>query len=322
MVAEKKMTRSRLVQVALGLILFALTGFFFAREFSKNWEGIKATAFALNLPLLVSSFILIVLSYLVNTKAWCRGINLYSPLRPFSFSDGIGMVNTTQLTKYIPGKVWGYAMQVVLVDRKSVPPANVIYINLFIAISNVFVSAVMGTAYLLFVPSVVPLSVSAALFSLSALGYASFLIFNGKFVRLVLRLAELILRRTISPCEIPVGTMLALQGYSLLNVALFGCSAVLCAAGLGFAVSAPFGIALAIGSILADAVGFIMIFAPGGIGIREGLLYLLLRAQGPGIAALTVPVALRIVSMLVDVALGLTGLMFLRRYANAKRGER
>ena len=67
------------------------------------------------------------------------------------------------------------------------------------------------------------------------------------------------------------------------------------------------------GSIcIANTIGFLAIFAPGGIGVREGVLLLTLQPMlGEGTAAL-VTVSLRLMQVVADVALSGAGLIVLR----------
>jgi glycosyltransferase 2 family protein len=298
----------------LGLAVVALIVLFFRGEFSRNWERLKTVALDPDYPLLAVSFLLILASYLVNTQAWRFGVNLLATGRKFTFAEGIGMVNTTQLTKYIPGKVWGYAMQMVLVDKKSISPSVVLYVNLFLALSNVFVSLLVGGAYLATSSSLLPRQLSALASVALVLAYLFFLLFNQRFFALLLRAMEVLLKKRIASCEVAFPDIARLQAFTLANVALFGLSALACYLGLGFSEPSAPAFTMIAGLILADAVGFLMVFVPGGIGVREGLLYVILKERGAEALALILPIALRLVSMLVDAVLGLIGLVFLKNY--------
>ena len=63
---------------------------------------------------------------------------------------------------------------------------------------------------------------------------------------------------------------------------------------------------------LASTVGFLAVFAPAGIGVREGILLIVLSPViGGGYAAITV-VAWRLLLTIVDVVLAGIGLLILR----------
>jgi glycosyltransferase 2 family protein len=303
-----------LLEYALGLAVIVLIVLFFRSEFARNWEKLKAVSLDLEYPFLTIAFLLILASYLVNTQAWRFGVNLFATGREFSFTEGLGMVNTTQLTKYIPGKVWGYAMQMILVDKKSVSSSVVLYVNLFLALSNVFVSLLVGGAYLATSSFLLPRHLSILIVLALVVVYSFFLLLNNKFFAFFVRIAEFLFKKRIAFCEIGLADIARLQAFTVVNVALFGLSALFCYLGLGFSDPSALAFCMMAGLILADAVGFLVVFVPGGIGVREGLLYLILRERGAESLALILPVALRILSMLVDAALGVIGLAYLKRY--------
>jgi uncharacterized membrane protein YbhN (UPF0104 family) len=56
------------------------------------------------------------------------------------------------------------------------------------------------------------------------------------------------------------------------------------------------------------------VLAPGGLGVREGIMYAMLAGASTAAVSLILPLALRVVTMAVDVLLGLIGLKLLRQF--------
>ncbi|MGD0727021.1 MAG: lysylphosphatidylglycerol synthase domain-containing protein [Spirochaetia bacterium] len=303
-----------IAQSLAAILVVALVVYFFRNQFIKNWDQLRNAHFSINYLFLALSLICMLLSYIVVTAMWRRGVNLLATGRRFSFTESVGMVNTTQLTKYIPGKVWGYAMQMILVDRGSVPVSAVLYINLLLALTNSFIALIAGGLYFCLSSLLVPRSISITATAALLLVYVFFLLFNGRFFILLVRVSERILKRRIVSYEIGLPDMMRLQVLSLISSIAFGFSAVLCTQGIGFATSFQVGWSVFAGFLFSDTVGFLAFFVPGGIGVREGLFYLTLRERGAGPLALILPIALRLMSMLVDALLGLLGLIYLRKY--------
>lgn len=303
-----------IAQSLAAILVVALVVYFFRSQFIKNWDQLRNARFSINYLFLALSLICMLLSYMVVTAMWRRGVNLLATGRRFSFTESVGMVNTTQLTKYIPGKVWGYAMQMVLVDRGSVPVSAVLYINLLLALTNSFIALIAGGLYFCLSSLLVPRSISITATAALLLVYVFFLLFNGRFFILLVRVSERILKRRIISYEIGLPDMMRLQVLSLISSIAFGLSAVLCTQGIGFVTSFRVGWSVFPGFLFSDTVGFLAFFVPGGIGVREGLFYLTLREHGAGPLALILPIALRLMSMLVDALLGLLGLIYLRKY--------
>jgi glycosyltransferase 2 family protein len=308
------------VQAGIAVLILVAVVFFFRAQLVKNWDQVRKVQFHVNYFFLSLSFICILASYLVNTAAWRYGINLFATRRAFSFSQSIGMVNTTQLTKYIPGKVWGYAMQVALVDRQEFPVSTVLSINLFLALSSAFICLLLGGLY--FVVSSRLLTRLASVIATAAvlLVYVFFLGFNRSFFALFTKVSVRIFKRPITFSPITLGQTMWMQLLSLMSSAALGLSALFCATGVGFSMNGRLAYSVASGFLLSDTVGFLAILVPGGMGIRESLFYLLLREHGGETLALILPLVMRLLSMLVDAALGALGLVYLRKYV--KEGAR
>jgi uncharacterized membrane protein YbhN (UPF0104 family) len=58
--------------------------------------------------------------------------------------------------------------------------------------------------------------------------------------------------------------------------------------------------------------GFLAIVVPGGIGVREGLMYAILGGELSGSLAIVMPVASRLLNMGVDIVLGAVAFKLLR----------
>ena len=303
-----------IIRTAVALIVLAAVVVFFRAQLVRNWNQIRAFSFHVDYGLLFLAFVCICVAYLLNTAAWRYGINLFARRKSFSFTQSIGMVNTTQLTKYIPGKVWSYALQAALTDRKDFPVSIVLSVNLFLVISSVFICLFLGGLYFVFSSLLLTKLVSILVTAAVLLAYVFFLAFNGSFFALFTKLCEKLLKRSLSPLRMSAGQSIRVQLLSLVSSAALGLSALFCAMGIGFPVNAGLAFALVAGFLLSDTIGFLAFFVPGGIGIRESLFYMLLREQGGESISLIVPIVMRLLSMLVDAALGALGVVFLRRY--------
>lgn len=307
--------RARTVlQVCAALVIVAAVVFFFRAQFVKNWDQVRNVHIRIDYLLLLLSLAGTATSYLVNTAAWKYGINLFSTRRPFSFTQSIGMVNATQLTKYIPGKVWGYAMQATLVDRQEFPVSTVLYINIFLALSSAFICLLVGGVYLVFSSLLLARLVLVLATAAVLLIYIFFLAFNSSFFSFLTKILGRILKKPINFRRMTFGQTMWLQVLSLASSAALGLSALFCAAGLGVSMDGKLAYSIFSGFLVSDTVGFLAFLVPGGVGIREGLFYLLLREHGGESLALILPIVMRLLSMFVDAALGVLGLVYLRKY--------
>ncbi len=306
------------LQVAAAVLVVALVVYFFRNQFARNWRELRGFHFSVSYPLLLLSMICIILSYLIITSMWRHGSNRIAVGRKFTFGESIGMVNTTQLTKYVPGKVWGYAMQMVLVDRNSLPISAVLYVNVLIALTNSFIALIVGGAYFCFSSSLIPRPVAIVATAALVLIYIFFFLFNGRFFSIIVKAIARLSKRAIVPHELAWVDLARLQVMGFVAAFFFAASAVLAGPAVGFQITLPIAWSAFAGFLFADTVGFLAFFVPGGLGVREGLLYLVLAEFGAGSLALILPIVMRLISMLVDAILGLLGMFTLRKYVKGK----
>src|SRR5262249_12241103 len=92
-------------------------------------------------------------------------------------------------------------------------------------------------------------------------------------------------------------------------------SAYVVSLAVGYSISFNDGLLVASSSLVADVIGFVAFFVPGGLGVRESVMFLLLNGVAVGSLPLVLPLATRSVNMFVDVVLGATALKLLRKYS-------
>jgi len=299
--------------IAAAVVVVALAAYFFRNQFARNWQQVRDSHFSLSYPLLAASVLCILASYLISTAMWQFGINRLGTGHAFSYRASIGMVNATQLSKYIPGRVWGYAMQMVLAERRAVSAAAVLYVNVVFTLSKSFISVILGVVYLCLSSRLLPRIAAFGILIAVLAVYAFFLLFNGRFFNLLLRITQRLLRRQIVPFDLRLSAMLWLQLLGAVATIVFGLSAVVASRAIGFATPPSTAWSVFAGLPLADTVGFFAFFAPGGLGVREGLFNLMLNELQAGALALILPIVMRLISMSADALLGLMGLVFLSR---------
>ena len=304
----------QVLQGAAAVLVVGLVAYFFRNQLVQNWSHLRDHELHFVPGFLAGSLASLVLSYLFLTAMWRHGANALCTGRPFTFMESVGMVNTTQLTKYIPGKIWGYAMQMALVDRRSLSLSSVLYVNVLIALTNSFLAVVIGGLYLSFSSHLLPFWLASLLTLAALLAYAFFLLFNGRFFALFVKVLARVLGRRIEFFELSPRALVWVQLLGLASAATCGLSAVLAGRGVGFDTSLALCWPVAAGFLLADTIGFLAFFVPGGIGVREGVFYLVLAELGASSLALVLPIAMRLVSMATDALLGLIGFVTLRKY--------
>jgi glycosyltransferase 2 family protein len=307
----------RLKYVAYAVMLGCI-GVFFVRAFQKNWETVRAHDFHFHAGYLCAAVACVCVSYLIGTRAWQLGLNGMSDTAKLSFSQSVAAVNASSLTKYLPGKVWSYALQVYWLANAGFSKSLVMYVNLISLYISLVSTLIAGLGFLLFCPEVLPMTtVLAALVALVVVDALS-LAFHSALFRWAIALINRKLKRELKYFE-PTGRLLVeMHVCHLLASAVFGVAAYLMSLGIGYELPLRAAPRLFAAFLISDFVGFAAILVPGGLGVREGFMYIMLGGAANGSLALTLPIATRTLTMGADLLLGAIAFRLLKTFSAPK----
>ena len=266
----------------LGQLLLVAAVVFVALRARSLWHGSHVELRNVDWPSLVGSFVLAALGTAAGGLIW---LNILEGLGVKPRLRWTGLFFQAQLGKYIPGSVWQYAGRAAVARANGIPVRPV---GKSLAIE--FAAAALA----------------AGAMAESLLGWWGFLFIGG--VAVFLFAGE---RLTQSRPPISVSfraTLVYMPAWLLL-----GASFWLCARGL-LAVPAD-DIPVYFGAFaVAWLAGLLAIYAPGGLGVREGVLVALLSSRIGAADALLVAAASRLVLILVDVVLAGIATVAMRRH--------
>jgi hypothetical protein len=223
-------------------------------------------------PLLCLSLISLFMGFILETLTWMRilkdngyTINIYESLT----STGLSI-----LGKYIPGKVWtivgkaGY-----LVDKKKFPKDVMTSLSFNQQILALWFGILLGIVSLVnfHIPGDLVVTILVSFILLSSL------LFLELPFTILKSFIEKVFGKKVDISSLTLKSILRASPYVLLNW-FFWC------AGFGLFVASltgsPFNLLIGFGFALAGTIGILALFAPGGIGIREGILVALLVFYG------------------------------------------
>lgn len=315
---------ARLVKVALVVAvtwaLYRSLGLNFAelnRDDLARWRPAPA-------PLLGSAALLIGV-YLVHALLWRRIAGDLIGER-LGVATAFRIYFLANLGRYLPGRVWQVAGMAVLAQRAGLP-----------AVGAIAASALAQLCFLLtgtiFLAALMPLSLgTGATFAALAgcmvlLGGVYWVVRTGPGQRMRRRLGALLGPRAAQALEAafdaaarvrPRDGLIWLGGYTLSWIMLGGAFAIFTIAFVPAAATETRHLA---GTMAAGYLsGYLAIFAPAGVGVREGIMGVLLGRVVPPPAALLVSVASRIWFTITEL-LVLLAIPFLRRPALADGGN-
>ncbi|MEI6852418.1 MAG: lysylphosphatidylglycerol synthase domain-containing protein, partial [Bacteroidota bacterium] len=282
------------IKVILSVIIIGLVAYFFTTEFKKNWQDILAMNLRLNLPLLAGSVFFMLVAYLGNTATWRYLINSFHPeLPPISIKESVAIVNTTQLAKYIPGKVWSYAVQIYWLSKRGYPKSNVFFINLVATLSTLMAASAVGIIMLSFTLDKVSKTGAFIIISIVIVAYAIFILFHTPILNVLIKLAAKLLKKEISYVKISLTSIFMTQVYYVVSNLFFCFGGYLLCYAIG--ITDDFHVIVCVvGSLLVgDVVGFVVLVTPGGLGVREIMMTFIISGMAAASkeVAIVVPIA-------------------------------
>jgi len=305
--------RSAIKPVASALILVCVALFFW-RAFTHNWAEIRAHHFQLDYPLLALSFVAIAASYIPATYGWHLAVNTLSAVNKVTFAQSFATVNTSGLTRYVPGKVWNLALQMYWLTKLGISKPLVVYVNLINLFVGIVTEVILGLAYLLLSSDKIPFSTSLSLLAALLVLDLGVIRYQSHIFNFLIALLNRIFKRDLPRSNVPAKLMLQLHGIQFISCFAFGIGAYLLCLGLGYTLVFREALLIMASLLLSEVGGILAVLSPGGLGVREGIMYAMLTGASTAALALILPLAARGVTMIVDVLLGLVGLKLLRQF--------
>ena len=289
-------------QWAIVLAIFV----FFGKMVWNHWNQVKDASFTFEVFPLILSTLIFAFSYFIQIWAWYLiTLKLKIALSP---SDTLKSWLNSQLGKYLPGKIWLLLGRFYFYESRGKSKKSISVALYFEMVS------IMVAAGLVFLAALIFFREIWLFYSWKQSGWLILLFLLG-FVSLHPRVLQKILNWTLVQFKKePVSLSIS---YSDILWILFVCIVSWVIGGVGFYlfVDSVYSVApqyilfltgaLAISSIL----GLIAIFAPSGLGVREGALVYLLSFMMVTPVAVIISVLTRIWMTLIEI--GLIGMVYL-----------
>ncbi len=297
-------TRTKnIIKVAIA----ALVLYFVADKFIANWSQIETYPWRLNYLQLTASVALHLLAFLLLSEVWCWLMRSYGYRVKVKHAFKIAYL--LNLGRYIPGKIWPVfgmaylAKRIGISERESV--SSWIVAQLYANLS----SALLCISIALIEPSIrdylfqtLPESVVIAAVTLVVVGLG-LLIASPHLMNNVLNFALRRLKRSEVELQITRGASLRLLFGYIVAWSLYGFAFWVFINSLSPEIQvAPL---VSIGAfVVAYQIGYLAFFAPGGIGVREAAISIVLKPY-IGEAAFGVAIAARLWNMIVEISAAL-----------------
>lgn len=283
----------RFVRYLIAAVIPAVLLFFIGRSIWRQWDTIQAFTWNLDARWLALSAAAFWADFVILILLWRVFLSIISG-KKLSLITAYRISALANLGKYVPGKVWAVLGIVYFLKRRGYAAAEAVA-------STGLHQAYTVVAGLLFVSAVLGSEIWGRLPLLSVLvglGLAVVVIYPPVFSGLLNRGLKL-LKRDPLPYTLSFGRALTLLLAYVAAWILYGASFWCMLKGIGLE-NPPFW-SMAAASSAAYLLGFLALFAPGGLGVREGVLMVLIAPHSPAGLAATVAVIARVWITIVEL---------------------
>ena len=283
---------------ARNLIFLLVAGFIsyqLGRQIWLNWREVYPRLASFDPFWALAAILLVAGHYLIGALLW-ENI-LAKLLAPLPLGKGVRIWAFSQMGRYIPGKVWTVLGRLHLCERENIPKLTTsisISLDMLLAVIAALLLFLLG---LPFWPSPLPL---ANFNYLLLLVPPVLLLLHPRIFEHTLNFLLRLLKQEPVRINLGFGILCQLMLLALCNWLIVG-AALFCVIRTIYVVD--FKILFLGGGIFACAwiLGMLAIFAPSGIGVREGVLAYLLGFHIPAYIASVAAILARLLFLLAEV---------------------
>lgn len=292
----------------LKYLLVGVIFYFLFKSLFSNWSEVQKLGVQLNYGYVIIALIAVMAAWALSAWCWGRVLNAFNC--PVSYADVFIIYFKSNLGKYLPGKIWQIVGSTYYATSKGVPEGVAITTSLvaqaYSVISGLSLFAVAMIVGLpgksAIVGSYIKWSVAPILLILLIIAV------KPNLAQPLMNRIMKMFKRPQSDIRLPITRSLELFVIYLFCWLIFGLGLWMFSKAL---TDTPFSLYIGLSAVnaAAVAVGFIALFAPGGLGVREGVMALFLSTL-PGFPAplpSAVAIGYRIIITIAEViAFGLT----------------
>ena len=311
----KKTKKARIMQIVKILFLLAVFAFMF-RYFQKNMDSIKSLDIKLNWGIFAGSMLLYFAYKLMLAGLWHYITWLYNA--SIKLPDAITAYLYSILGKYIPGKVFMLAARIPPYKEKGIPIRKVTVSFLLENVCTLLGAGFLFLVSLFFFPNDL---LSDYMFAVVIFVILFFICINPKIINFFLRIAGKLMKK--DDMEIPFNYLQMIK-----VVLLFICNWIIVGTGFYMLTCSiyplPVSQWLYVGGIygLSAIIGIISLFAPSGIGVREGILILGLNLIMPNEYSVIISIVSRLWATIAELILILGAFVINTIKKHSKKGTK
>jgi len=262
------MTRNvkRIVKIGVILIIF----YFLGMNLRRNWGQVDFRQLHFNIRLLIASILFLWVHFLSSVLGWKLILDKLDVSLPFL--KGIKIMFYSQLGKYLPGKIWTFTGRMYFCQKVGIPNSKT-FISMVLELALTVLSGILIFLISLLLGSRFKMDINPFLLVIVAV-----LIITMIHPKILVRLINFFLRwlkKEQIKIDLNFSQIFVLTAYYCIIWFCFGIAFYFLINSVTFIT--PSKIPIITGSFaISSTIGVMALFAPAGLGVREGILSLLL----------------------------------------------
>lgn len=275
----------RIIQV----VLIGLIFYFLGKQLVDNWGKVAAYRWQINYPMLIIATALCVFTFFIMSSVW--RLIILSLGKQIGNAKAFKISYIANLGRYIPGKIWQMFGMIMLAKKEGITEEEAVTSFGLTQLFAVPSGLLCGVVFLMLSPggfgdySRIPyMSAGLKIVGAAILLVSLLTVFFPQRMEALLNRVFILFKRKAIRLEINKSLAAAIYGGYFLAWSLYGLSFWIFVKGVTVQAAPVFPV---IGLfVIAYQIGYLALFAPGGMGPREAVMTLLLAPFfGPAVAA-------------------------------------
>lgn len=270
-----KSSLTKILPKVLGTAIIIVIIAYLSKKLYLSWSEIPFETISFNYKFLILSFVGLFFSFLCALTSW--QIILFSLGAKIGFKKSWWVITGSYLAKYIPGHVWSIGGRMYLCKKEGISE-KISGAGMLLEMISLLLAALLAS--LLYIPSIISKGFSSWMLVLLSFIPISLIMLFTPLLNIILKLTA----RYVFKKEISLEIKKSWLGLNLLiyviNVVVQGVAFFLLILSI---FPLPVGNLPAVIGLYngAWAAGFLSFITPGGLGVREGAVALLLKSYMP-----------------------------------------
>lgn len=261
----KRITKS-VIKVLIVLVIF----YFLGTALYRNWSQIDFKQLHFNVPLLIVSMFFLSGFYLMFAFGWKLILKELDVSLPFL--KGLKIIFYSQLGKYLPGKIWIFAGRMYFCQKIGISTSKT-FISMALEMALTTISGIFIFLASLLFSSKFRTDINP--FLLVTVAVLVLVIIHPKVLVRIINFFLRLIKKEQVRIELNFSQICMIMAYYCIIWLCFGIAFYFLINSVTFIT--PSKIPIITGSFaIASTIGLIALFAPAGLGVREGILSLLL----------------------------------------------